>query len=931
MRASKTEATATAGESEVQAEFERMGWATHRTSPGHDNGTDLLVSPRERRWESGIYVGVQVKSGPTSFRRPKRTTDGKVSGWWYIDEEGKELGGWARYPTPQIVVLRNLKSRTSYWEHVTPSAIRSTGKGDKIFIPAAQVLGPDSEDKLRAVAATFGNRGSLEGSWVQGFPIAPPDRLRYALIAPRLLAPHPNLGVDKLSPEQAIAMLAQVRAGELDRFAEEQSHVPRGKKALSSECWEWRFFGALWCRIDSGEANPLRQVLTECARYEQRAAVVACLASQMTGAARPEDALAALAPELAHDELATVDHGWLSAQRARALAELGEAEEARSEAEKLIALRQAAPEDQTAIAISASMAALYSNLSEPTVEVFRETLKATDTPTGWFRAQTVRSGLREVASRAFEEWMHDERTKWSREDLAHNRLLAAALEASHDADQVGWANLSGLLGRNALLELDRSAESDEIVSAISTLRLAGDVNALKLAVPHISDDGPCLAVTAALREVNPALATRTTGLAELTLIELGGDLADSETAERLGSWLLDAIADPARFVARTSPSYLFNVQLVSSLAGVIGSADSAIQRRALEQVIELDDLGDEALLERAWVRTLVGVSEQTWDNALAASAHEVAETRESGEFYRALMACAATAGDQGAREQLLGEVAEGRSEALWGLGPFSDLPENTVSALIACLSAKLREAVRASTQGGSIGLGFSDPAHDLSLLSIWHPEVADWDSLLDFLGAAEVPAQLKRGALRALAWGAKRLPEGPTCRLVQIAEGMVSEQGGEPAGLGFDRDADLSGLGSTLAAALGKLKEPDRWIADSLGGARRKRRLGATISAKLGRPGDIVGLATLTHDPDPYLRAIAASALSEEVARDQDSSSAHAAFDLALRDPGRSVPLAIARTLSDLDRQSAVADAGLTFLQEHASAGVRSAAIGGSQ
>ncbi|MGN6816254.1 MAG: hypothetical protein ACTHK3_09235 [Solirubrobacterales bacterium] len=78
------------------------------------------------------------------------------------------------------------------------------------------------------------------------------------------------------------------------------------------------FFGAPWCRVESGDADPLRQVLEECTRREQRAAVVACLTSQMTSAAHPEDALDVLKPELASDELAIVDHGWLSAQRALA-------------------------------------------------------------------------------------------------------------------------------------------------------------------------------------------------------------------------------------------------------------------------------------------------------------------------------------------------------------------------------------------------------------------------------------------------------------------------------------------------------------------------------------------------------------------------------------------------------------------------------------
>jgi hypothetical protein len=68
------------GESEVETEFRRLGWAAHKTAGGQDNGTDFHVSPRERRWELGFYLGVQVKSGPTAFERPKRKAARSLDG-----------------------------------------------------------------------------------------------------------------------------------------------------------------------------------------------------------------------------------------------------------------------------------------------------------------------------------------------------------------------------------------------------------------------------------------------------------------------------------------------------------------------------------------------------------------------------------------------------------------------------------------------------------------------------------------------------------------------------------------------------------------------------------------------------------------------------------------------------------------------------------
>jgi hypothetical protein len=927
MRASKTERTGMVGESEVEAEFRRLGWAAHKTAGGQDNGTDFLVSPRERRWELGFYLGVQVKSGPSAFERPKRE-GGKVTGWWYIDDEGEELGGWAGYPTQQIVVLHDLESRTSYWEHVRPDAIRPTGKGDKLFVPATQMLDSESEEKLRAVAASFGTRGSLEGTWVEGYPISPPDRLRYALIAPRLLAPHPNFSTKKLTAEQAIAMLTQVRVGELFRYAEEQEKVPRGRKALESRNWTWRFFGAFWCQIFEGEDEPLRRVLDEARKKRERAAVLGCLSAQMIGAARPQDALALLDTELNGDRLGVVDHGWLAAQRARALAELGDTEAAREGARKLMGLRTAAPQDQTAIAISASAAALFANLSEPGVEIATETMKATDVPTGWFRAQTVRNGLREIFERTFEEGMQDDRNKWSREDGAHNRLLAGALEASHAADQVGWANVSGMLGRNEALELERDDDPGVAADAIETLRLAGDVNALKLAVPRLCDDGPCLGVTAALEQIDPGSGTRTTGLAELVLIELGGDLADRRTANRLGRWLLDAIADPAPFEERTSPTYLLDVQLVSSLVGVVGSAGIRVQQRAIQAAIETDKFGEDVLLERIWARLLADIPADAWTPGLADAAFSVAATEEPGVYDQALVACAALAGHADARDRLLDQVRAGDTEALWGLGPYGSLPRDIVSSLLESLADELRQIRRAYRHGGSFLYGADDPVRLFTVLGVWNPDETDWNALFRFLADPAVLDRHKTSALMALIWGAERLPEEPAKRLSRLVNSTIRFR--SVPGDGDDRD--FLYLSCMVAASLGVLREPDQWLAELLAGDRRHRRFGAKLATKLARAQDIGTLGALLTDSDPHLRALAAAGLTEMLvdATADTRPTIRSLLEVSLEDHGRVVQRAIAVVLGEDELPGPFSTIAEVRLTSHPAASVRTVVPSGS-
>ena len=174
MRASKTEATGTGGEYEVAAEFAHMGWAA-TIEAKHDNGVDMIARPRDgRRFELGMYLGVQVKTGESWFREPKRDESGNVTGWWHRDEDGSDLGARARFPTPQILLLRNPETKVSYWQQVTAEAIRSTGKGAKILIPASQTLDPTHHEELLAITASHGRWAVLEGSWGEDVEIAPP-------------------------------------------------------------------------------------------------------------------------------------------------------------------------------------------------------------------------------------------------------------------------------------------------------------------------------------------------------------------------------------------------------------------------------------------------------------------------------------------------------------------------------------------------------------------------------------------------------------------------------------------------------------------------------------------------------------------------------------------------------------------------------------
>jgi hypothetical protein len=174
MRSSRKMQIGGAGASEVTAAFELLGWGTVENTR-HDLGTDLYVCARdERLFDLGLLVGVQVKTGEITgarrsryFREEVRDPDGAVSGWWFRDDDRSHIDAWLSHGLPHLIVLHDLTSRTSYWEHVTSETVVPTGKGAKVLVQKANTIDDAHQDALLKVAATVRAGVAWEGSaWI---------------------------------------------------------------------------------------------------------------------------------------------------------------------------------------------------------------------------------------------------------------------------------------------------------------------------------------------------------------------------------------------------------------------------------------------------------------------------------------------------------------------------------------------------------------------------------------------------------------------------------------------------------------------------------------------------------------------------------------------------------------------------------------------
>jgi hypothetical protein len=764
-----------------------------------------------------------------------------------------------------------------------------------------------------------------KSSWTK-IELPPADRLRYALIVPRLLSPHPNRGAgSELRPDQGLALAVQVRLNNLREYTRELEDVPKISEMNASAVWGWRFVGAFSSRLLDDDPGPLAAVAGQAPDGPSRAAASVAAACALLDRGRVDDGLAFLEQALDGQTYSPVDLAWLEAQRARFDRQVGRLAEASAGAYRARAILEPVSGDPTADAIDAGAAALINSLAGFEKASFEAAMIAGDTVAVWWRAQELASANGRIAQRGFEKWARDRTVTVGGEDVAANRLLAAAIMSSHAVDQGGWAGRTAAIGRDQLLRLDRSADPEEAAAALDSLRKGGDDKSLRLAATHLLADGPAAAVATAARSVDLRHSTQTSVLADLVLLERGGDVLDRRSAERAADRLLEYIFDPSALTERTTPHFLLGVQLVETLTGVIQAAGPRGQRELTERISQLPAQKGE-LEAREWANLLWTIPAEAWSEGTARRAAVDAE-RHAQVLERALLGIAARYGGEGkARERLIAEALEGSLSALGQIGDVTELSSDVAGKLVGILAAAVRGRIEEATSG-SISLGVPDPAEALGVLNLWHPEAASWEPLIELLGDDRVHPVYKRRALLVLAASADRIPasiRGPLRPLVSrlIEEGPVRHSP-------LEDEPDVRGPALDLGIAIGAIDEATAseivlaWLAGDDG----RRRWAAHAAYRLARCEDIGLLSALASDPDPSVRAAASAALT---AMSPDAPMAEESIRRALRlaqvDPGVEVPRAMASALAGAGEGGEFADWIRRGLRQHISATVRSLA-----
>jgi hypothetical protein len=498
-------------------------------------------------------------------------------------------------------------------------------------------------------------------------------------------------------------------------------------------------------------------------------------------------------------------------------------------------------------------------------------------------------------------------------------LLSASLTANYTGDHADWRHLTTLIGRDKLLRLDRHACSADARSALEVLRLAGDEDGLKSAVRHLVIDGPAIAVTLAASEVRLESATRTTGPADLTLLQHGGDVLDEETADRTVTWLLATLDDPSTFASRTTPSFWLDLRVIEVLGATAPATSATMTVKVVNRIADLPAQSDQALAT-AWSRIVDVLPKSVWTQDIAPRLYQAAQAHHDALRLALLKAIAPLSEE--ARDQLHEEARSGSVAALAELGDVRNLTPDIVSTAVASLHEAIEQRVE-EAQNGRFEFG-PDVGHALALLNVWHPPLASWEPLEKLLSEDSVPGGYKVGAFHVLAALPDRIPDDIKHRLGVIAtevSGKPPRQNDLPQPIG----GDAAGAAANLAVALGVFDAQSTAgaILKLLAGDHGQHRWAARTAKSLGTPQGIGILAALAESADAYVRATASSNLASLVAAGDGDAFAAASLHRSVNDPGTLVASSIARTIAGSPTLSDEALGLLRALSSHSSAQVR--------
>lgn len=801
----------------------------------HYPRADLLVFVRDHQhFDLGGFIKVQVKNRPSLMKNPS-TDNGRV-GWWVRDFTYHDD------PFPRLLVLFDENSEEAYWVHVTKNKVLGAEQEQKIFVPKENVINNESVDSLVAVA--FGKLpqpAELPG-------VSDADRLRYALIAPQLIVPHPHLPLRTLSSAEAIALLSLAQMLMLKGTME---YKITGALCSHHDDPSWRLYSALFKWIDKRQAASILSFSSANVEANIAAAAEVIKATVLFEEHLPQRACEILKDALAaRDDYNPVDLAWLQVHLARNLIEIGEFDEAWDLALEASLIGRREYQDPTARYVAGVAMEFVFQLNDLTgrqeaQNLFRTIMKYSPDSSSWLRTQILAGGLTDFIEKNYPQWRDAEIILGKEYDNTILKAHSTSLMTGFAADANAWRHAVAAFACYCLLS---AASTDELVYALNILRVAGAQDELELATSRFLHFGPVEPLTRIMNELSLEDATKSSLPCDFALVGNCVALLDTSTVDNHALWLLNELKNPSK-------TYVFGIsrwyenEIIQVLAKIYGACSSEVMAKIQDYLITIPGIQD-LRLAASYAELIKSIIADDLNQGKEWDSEKLQKLVARGNIDNKLL--------KGTIEQLravhdtnydrlFGKIRIGDLNALASWQDFDNLPDGIVQRAVLHL-ANLVDHIIATVASGTLPGSYSRSYSHLSILvrlNISHPHCAHWRPCLRMLNNRVSAIDLVPG-IETMIDEYQKIPADvardmrePLMRLMGKSDTLKI--------IYPDRDADVRGPASALLGLLFPEDVPMTQVAQMLREdaslvkaavkilAQRKEKLSLSLFARLSK------------------------------------------------------------------------------------------------
>ena len=801
----------------------------------HYPRADLLVFVRDHQhFDLGGFIKVQVKNRPSLMENPS-TDNGRV-GWWVRDFTYHDD------PFPRLLVLFDENSEEAYWVHVTKDKVLGTGQEQKIFVPKENVINNESVGSLVEVA--FGKLPQPEEN--PGVPDA--DRLRYALIAPQLIVPHPHLPLRTLSSAEAIALLSLAQMLMLKGTME---YKITGALRSHHDDPSWRLYSALFKWIEKRQADAILSFPSANVEANIAAAAGVIKATVLFEEHLPQRACEILKDALAvRDDYNPVDLAWLQVHLARNLIEIGEFDEAWDLALEASLIGRREYQDPTARYVAGVAMEFVFQLNDLTgrqeaENLFRTIMKYSPDSSSWLRTQILAGGLTDFIEKNYPQWRDAEIILGKEYDNTILRAHSTSLMTGFAADANAWRHAAAAFACYCLLS---AASTDELVYALNILRVAGAQDELELATSQFLHFGPAEPLARIMNELSLEDATKSSLPCDFALVGNCVALLDTSTTDNHALWLLKELKNPSK-------TYVFGIsrwyenEIIQVLAKIYGACSSEVMAKIQDYLITIPGIQDLELAASyaELIKSIIADDldqGREWDSEKLQTL--VARGNIDNELLKGTIEQLRAVHDTN-YDRLFGKIRIGDLNALASWQDFDHLPDGIVQRAVLHL-ANLVDHIIATAASGTLPGSYSRSYSHLSILvhlNISHPHCANWRPCLRMFNNRVSSVDLVPG-IETMIDEYQKIPADvahdmrePLMRLMGKSDTLKI--------IYPDRDADVRGPASALLGLLFPEDVPMTQVAQMLRGdaslvkaavkilAQRKEKLSLSLFARLSK------------------------------------------------------------------------------------------------